>query len=175
MELILRPMTESDLDVFEAAASSSEGTGELQWFGHRPWHAIREDFARDGLLNQEGGRMTIEVEGRPAGWVRWSKAVWGPPHTSWCWHLAIVVQRRHRGKGVGTEAQRQLVAYLFAHTRAERIEAVTDVSNVAEQRALEKAGFEREGVLRRAQWRDGGWHDQMIYSVLRDSPVVHGE
>jgi RimJ/RimL family protein N-acetyltransferase len=36
-----------------------------------------------------------------------------------------------------------------------------------EQRALEKAGFTREGVLRQAQWRSGGWHDQVMYSKLR--------
>ena len=40
-----------------------------------------------------------------------------------------------------------------------RIEAETDVENLGAQRALEKAGFTREGVLRSAQWQRGGWHD----------------
>ena len=65
------------------------------------------------------------------------------------------------------EAQRQLAAYLFAHTRVERLEASTDVDNPAEQRALERAGFTREGMLRSAQFRDGGFHDLVIYSRLR--------
>jgi len=34
-----------------------------------------------------------------------------------------------------------LVTYLFSHTPVQRIEAGTDLNNVAEQRALEKAGF----------------------------------
>lgn len=38
---------------------------------------------------------------------------------------------------------------------------------MAEQRALEKAGFTREGVLRGTTFRQGRWHDQVIYSVLR--------
>ncbi|MFC9281686.1 ASCH domain-containing protein [Streptomyces collinus] len=38
--------------------------------------------------------------------------------------------------------------YLFEHTRVERIQAWTDRANLAEQRALEKAGSFREGVLR---------------------------
>jgi len=38
----------------------------------------------------------------------------------------------------------------------------------AEQRALEKAGFTREGILRGATYRAGQWHDQVIYSVLRN-------
>jgi aminoglycoside 6'-N-acetyltransferase len=48
-----------------------------------------------------------------------------------------------------------------------RVEAQTDVTNLAEQRALEKAGFTREGVLRKAQWRGGAYHDLVVYSKLR--------
>jgi RimJ/RimL family protein N-acetyltransferase len=41
------------------------------------------------------------------------------------------------------------------------------VDNLAEQRALERAGFAREGVLRSAQFRDGRFHDLVLYSRLR--------
>jgi RimJ/RimL family protein N-acetyltransferase len=51
-----------------------------------------------------------------------------------------------------------------------RIEAQTDVDNVAEQRALEKAGFHREGVARGAQFRAGAYHDLVTYSRLRNDP-----
>ena len=61
-----------------------------------------------------------------------------------------------------------LARYLFAHTQVNRIEATTEITNVAEQRALERAGFTREGILRGTTFRQGRWHDQVIYSVLRD-------
>jgi RimJ/RimL family protein N-acetyltransferase len=61
-----------------------------------------------------------------------------------------------------------MVRYLFAYTQVNRIEAITESTNIAEQRALDKAGFTREGVLRGATYRAGRWHDQIIYSVLRD-------
>jgi RimJ/RimL family protein N-acetyltransferase len=48
-----------------------------------------------------------------------------------------------------------------------RVQASTDVLNVAEQRALERAGFQREGVLRGAQWRRGAFHDLVSYARLR--------
>lgn len=52
-----------------------------------------------------------------------------------------------------------------------RIEAATEVGNVAEQRALEKAGFTREGVLRSTGWWDGAYRDGVWYSMLRtDQP-----
>ena len=42
------------------------------------------------------------------------------------------------------------------------------VTLLAEQRALEKAGFTREGVVRGSTFRQGRWHDQVLSSVLRD-------
>ena len=77
-----------------------------------------------------------------------------------------------RGHGYGTQAQRLLARYLFAHTTAHRIEADTETSNLGEQRALEKAGFTREGVTRGAAWRDGAWRDGVTYSLLRTDPPV---
>ncbi|MDP9309486.1 MAG: GNAT family N-acetyltransferase, partial [Chloroflexota bacterium] len=32
---------------------------------------------------------------------------------------------------------------------------------------LEKAGFTREGIARKAQWRAGQYHDLVTYSKLR--------
>lgn len=59
-------------------------------------------------------------------------------------------------------------APLFAHTAVNRVEAITEIGNVAEQRALEKAGFTREGILRGRSFRQGRYRDNVIYSVLRD-------
>ena len=71
---------------------------------------------------------------------------------------------------MGTAAQRVLADYLFATTTANRLEATTEVDNVAEQRALEKAGFVREGVLRGRGFLRGRWRDGMMYARLRDDP-----
>lgn len=48
------------------------------------------------------------------------------------------------------------------------MEAETDVEDVAEQRAPEKADLVQEGMLRRARFRNGGWHDVAMFSRLRD-------
>lgn len=55
----------------------------------------------------------------------------------------------------------------FAHTLVIRVEADTEVDDIAEQRALEKAGFTREGVPRSVACRDGEWRDGGRYGVLR--------
>ena len=55
-----------------------------------------------------------------------------------------------------------------------RIEAHTDVSNIAEQRALEGAGFTREGLVRGAQWRAGAYRDGYLYAILRGDVATEG-
>ncbi|SCG55587.1 GNAT family N-acetyltransferase [Micromonospora halophytica] len=166
-DVVLRPVTGADLDLFEVEFATESGTGPWQWFGFTPTHGLRRRFAETGLLDADGGVLTVEVDGVTVGRVEWFPASWGRPATSMCWTIAAGLRAAYRGRGIGTAAQRQLAEYLFLHTRAQRVQAFTDVSNVAEQRALEKAGFEREGVIRSGQWRQGEWHDQVLYSILR--------
>ncbi|MEV5803171.1 GNAT family N-acetyltransferase [Streptomyces collinus] len=166
-EITLRPVTADDLDLYEREFSGPEGTGPYQWFGFGSPAALRRRFAETGLLGPDGGVLSVAEAGRTVGRVEWFASTWGRPATSTCWTLAIGLVPAARGRGTGTRAQRLVSEYLFDHTRAERIQAWTDCANRAEQRALEKAGFVREGVLRSAQWRGGQWHDQVIFSLLR--------
>lgn len=56
------------------------------------------------------------------------------------------------------------------HITTNRVEAHVDVDNVAEQRALEATGLQREGIT---AWRNGAtatYHDGILYAVLRDDP-----
>ncbi|MFD8595058.1 GNAT family N-acetyltransferase [Kitasatospora sp. NPDC059646] len=169
-EITLRPVTAEDLDLFDREFGGPEGVGPHQWFGYRSTGVLRRRFAENGLLGTDGGVLSVAEDGRTVGRVEWFPGSWGRPETSSCWTLAIGLIPAARGRGTGTLAQRLLADYLFAHTRTDRLQAWTDHTNLAEQRALEKAGFTREGVLRSAQWRDGRWHDQVIYSLLRTDP-----
>ena len=75
-----------------------------------------------------------------------------------------------RGHGIGWRAQAMLCDYLFAHTVAQRIQAGTHPENIAEQKALTKAGFQLEGVVRACEFRAGQWRDGYLYSRLRTDP-----
>ena len=65
-------------------------------------------------------------------------------------------------------SERDVVQYLFTTTAAHPIQVGTDAGNVAEQRALERIGFQREGVLRGVAFRGGQWRYGIMYSLLRD-------
>ena len=73
-----------------------------------------------------------------------------------------------RGKGYGTEAIKIMVDHLFLSRDIVRIQAPTETRNMASVEALEKAGFTREGIMRKASYVDGEHRDQYLYSILRE-------
>lgn len=164
--LLLRPLTEADL--VEVHALSGEAASGFNWSGHRTQQALRERFDRDGYVGPEDGWLIIS-DGTDAvlGTVGWRAVEWSRPPYSRAWNLGITVAPQERGRGVGTAAHRLLADYLFLTTSVNRLEAVTNAANVAEQRALTSAGFTREGVLRQAEFWSGDWHDLHMFSLLR--------
>jgi [ribosomal protein S5]-alanine N-acetyltransferase len=109
-------------------------------------------------------------EGTLAGIVSWRSIQTGGPEGG-CLDIGALLFPEYRGRGLGTAAQRLLVEYLFATTLANRLQAITDVDNLAEQKALERAGFRREGVMRGLAFIGGRWRDGMLYARLRDDPA----
>ena len=72
-----------------------------------------------------------------------------------------------RGKGYCTEAVTIAVDYLFLSKPMVRIQAHTNIRNKASQRVLEKAGFKKEGIVRKRIFIRGKWRDEFLYSILR--------
>lgn len=144
-----------------ARIGSPEARGEWDWF---------DDPLEDMLSSEEfgGERRVVEMtDGTPVGIVSFIRVPYGPNSRSLAWRIGITVLPEYRNRGYGAAAQRALAEWLFGASAANRVEAGTDVGNVAEQRSLEKAGFTREGIIRGAQWRRGAWHDRVLYSFLR--------
>ncbi|WP_405885039.1 GNAT family N-acetyltransferase [Streptomyces sp. NBC_01136] len=165
-QVTLRPVTEDDLSVLELFLTDPETATPFQWFGWRDPRRWRRKWAENRMLCDDAGHLLVVRGDERLGFVGWRK-VTPTPSTSY-WNMGIALLPEARGKGVGTEAQRQLVRYLFAHTLVVRIEADTEAENMAEQRALEKVGFTREGLMRSVTFRDGRWRDCVRYSILRD-------
>lgn len=163
--MLLRPVAENDLPLLYRLTSDPAATGSHEWFGWQDTGRFRRQWEENGLLGENGGMLVVAAGDEPVGLVNWHKHQ--TAQTSYCWTIGIAIIPEARGQGAGTQAQRQLVRYLFAHTQVNRIEAVTEITNVAEQRALERAGFTREGVLRGFGFQGGTWHDGVLYSVLR--------
>lgn len=141
--------------------------GEFQWFGFRVVKAreVERRWAEDGLIGGDWSTLAVGLQnGSCVGDVSWR--VVGETRNV---EIGIWLFPEYRGRGIGTGAQRQLVDYLFATTPVHRLQAGTEIDNVAEQRALERVGFRREGVSR-GLFRDGRWRDGVMYGLLRDDP-----
>ncbi len=170
--VILRKVSASDLDEFDEAFQSRSGAGDYQWFGFWNSSGSRLALSERQLLGGDANMLAVTIDGTLVGRVEWIRKTWGRADTSVCWEIAIGLFSKWRGRGIGTQAQRQLTDYLFTHFPVHRIQATTDASNLAEQRCLEKIGFTLEGTIRDAQWRDGTWHDQRLYSTLRHEWII---
>jgi RimJ/RimL family protein N-acetyltransferase len=81
--------------------------------------------------------------------------------------LGYAILPSERGKGYCSEALNIMVDYLFPSKDTVRIQALTDVRNVASQKILAKVGFMKEGVVRKDYFR-GDWRDCCLYSILRE-------
>jgi RimJ/RimL family protein N-acetyltransferase len=118
--------------------------------------------ARSSLLS------VLDAESRTLlGGVSWHAVDYGGTLGCSAWNIGIGLLPGERGRGVGSTAQRLLAEYLFATTELDRVEASTDVDNIAEQKALTRAGFTREGILRGAQLRGGARRDLVHFGKLR--------
>jgi [ribosomal protein S5]-alanine N-acetyltransferase len=165
----LRPVIEDDLALFRRFCTEPWLIG-LDWAGFRDAQAPARRFAADGYLGDEDGRLVVEAEPEraAAGFVSYRSGLYGGVARHW--EIGIVLLPEWRGRGIGWRAQAMLCDYLFSHTPAQRIQAGTHPENIAEQKALVKAGFQLEGVVRACEFRAGRWHDGYLYSRLRDDP-----
>ncbi len=72
------------------------------------------------------------------------------------------------GRGLATEAARQLLDLGFGENRLHRIWATVCPENPASARVLEKAQFRREGFLVKSERIHGVWRDRYLYAILRE-------
>lgn len=110
----------------------------------------------------------MEIDGSdPFGEVSWRTERWtfARGFVSCDRHCAAA---RIRGRGRGTVAQRLLIDHLFENTTTNRVQSDTASDNPAEQRALERAGMIREGVVRGAEYRNGTLYEHLLYGIVRD-------
>jgi RimJ/RimL family protein N-acetyltransferase len=146
-----------------------------QWFNdlgfagnyqHFPIQTTRVHLEKRIVEQTEWVDFIIEKkDGTKIGWaVHYVCA----PNYGWI-EIGYTIVQDERNKGYGSEAVHILTDYIFLTKDVIRIQAVTSVGNIYSQRVLERAGYKREGTLRKALWESGGiWADGYIYSILRE-------
>jgi [ribosomal protein S5]-alanine N-acetyltransferase len=145
--LRLRKIKLADAEaIFRRYAQDLEVTKYVSWCAHKDIEETR-DFLRSCLLAWEVGnafhwvierledKQVIGMISARAGGEKWE--------------LGYVLARIHWQRGYMTEAVKGIIAWAMRQNDIYRVWAVCDVDNVASARVMEKAGMQREGVLRR--------------------------
>lgn len=65
------------------------------------------------------------------------------------------------------DAARTMACYGFDELRMHRLWTEIYDFDVHKKRFLESMGFNQDGCHRQTHWAEGGWHDSLFYSLLR--------
>lgn len=82
--------------------------------------------------------------------------------------LGYYISEEYWGRGIMTEAVKQICQYVFSESDIIRIYAEPFAYNAASCKVLEKAGFQYEGTLRRNAVKNGKVIDMKMYSLLKE-------
>ena len=130
----------------------------------------RRQWAETRLLGDTGGMVMVVHGADRAGQVSWRKVLTG--QTSFGWALGIGLAPEFRGRGYGTEAQRLMVQYLFAHTQVNRVEATLRSPTWPSSEPWKKPASPAKASCAAPRSARAAGHDQVIYSVLRDEVTL---
>ena len=86
--------------------------------------------------------------------------------------LGYIVAAHARGRGVASEALRQLSSWAFEDRGIQRAYLLIDVDNAASSKVAERAGYRFEGVMRSAYLKQGRRGDTQLWARLPGDPPL---
>ena len=165
--VVLEPMSLDHVPALEAAAA--DGALWNLWFTGVPAPGETQTYVEKGLRGQAEGLMLPfaireKSSGEIVGTTRYYDIVPELPRLAigYTWYA-----KRWQKSHLNTACKRLLLQHAFEVVGCVAVEFHTDLCNLDSQRAIERLGARREGVLRaHKRRRDGSLRDTVCYSVL---------
>lgn len=164
----LRPWRRSDAEAVAEAANDPRIAANLRNVFPSPYTlADAERYVGGCIAQGEERQLTraIIIEGKAAGSIGVFRKDDVYEKTA---ELGYWLARAHWGRGVMTEAVRQLCREAFGRFDILRIFAEPFADNLGSRRVLEKAGFTCEGTMRNGVFKNGRVHSYCMYALLRE-------
>nr|WP_298140957.1 GNAT family protein [uncultured Pseudomonas sp.] len=169
--LRIEPMTDADIPALVTLAEANRQ--ELIYMNG----AQRLDWYRGGLNEQREDKalpFVIRLGEQLVGTTRFGDFIANLPaaEIGWTW-----LDRGQHGSGLNTMVKYLMLRHAFETWRLVRVQLKTAASNLRSQRAIEKLGAVREGVLRNhRRLADGRLDDSVLYSITdEDWPAIKQE
>lgn len=164
MNVTLRPFNYDDKPSLIALANNKKVSDNL--FDAFPFPYTSEsadDFLKNAIETKPHQRMAILLNGKHVGNVGLHPLQDIYRNTA---EIGYFVGEEFWGRGIATEAIKQMISYGFSELNLRRISAGVMDYNKASARVLEKAGFQFEGVSKGAILKNGLVCDEIRYAVL---------
>jgi [ribosomal protein S5]-alanine N-acetyltransferase len=165
--LVLRELTNEDTEGIFACFSNDDVT---RFYGQETIKSMEEAekfiaFFSKNYSEKRGIRWGIERKGTKGiiGTIGFN--AWSPKHKRA--EIGYEIHPEQWRKGYTSEAVTKVLSYGFDVMDLTRIGAVVFTENEASNKLLEKAGFQKEGILREYMYQDGKAYDTYGYSLLR--------
>jgi RimJ/RimL family protein N-acetyltransferase len=167
----LRRAIAGDVDFLLELSSNEDVEPYLRAVRPSDRDALLEEIEQSLAEPQESGRFVIEVEEdgawRPAGAMAFDVA----NKRNRIANLGgLAVHPDFRGAKIADTAARKFQVHLFDDLGFHRVQMEIYGFNERAMRHAERAGFTREGVRRKAYWRNDEWVDGVLYGMLDDEP-----
>ncbi len=82
--------------------------------------------------------------------------------------LGYEIGSRWWNEGYSSEAAKAVINYIFCNTDIERIDAYSSVENSASEQVMKNVGMHYEGLLRHYHRTRDGFHDCILYGIVRN-------
>jgi RimJ/RimL family protein N-acetyltransferase len=165
MTVTLRPATAADLPYLVRLFSDDDVAPFLAAVRASTPEEVAAEVARSEREPDAFGVLVVELDGAPAGTVTWERVNRRSRIAS---VGGLAIDPALRGRGVGIEVARAIQRQLIRERGFHRLQMEVYGFNERALRHAERAGWIREGVRRRAYWRDGEWVDGVLFGLVEE-------
>jgi RimJ/RimL family protein N-acetyltransferase len=153
VDYLVELFTHEDIEPFLAAVSAKDRD------------AVHAEVERSDAEPDAFGVFVVEVDGERAGTMRFERV----NRRSRIADLGgLAIHPDFRGNRVSDEAARMFQRHLVDDLGFHRLQLEVYGFNERAMRHAERAGFTREGVRRKAYWRDGDWVDGVLFGLVAE-------
>ena len=139
------------------------------------------DWNKEGAIRAEASRVkgfkgkreyswVVTINGEVVGQIQ----LFNFSNHNTCAEVGYFIKRKYWNQGINTKVLIAVCKFGFRVMRFERIEAIAHVDNISSNRTLQKAGFTKEGMLRKRFYLNDKAEDGNMYAIVKEDLGIRG-